>query len=90
MPSYRAFRQIKIRHIFIMQFGGYFVKFYSRQIFRPYAIQFFFSLKISYYAPVYSFCAAPTSLLPIFYCSFNYQARTQGGSRGRVRTNPLF
>ena len=36
MPSYRAFRQIKIRHIFIMQFGGYFVKFYSRQIFRPY------------------------------------------------------
>ena len=38
MPSYRAFRQIKIRHIFIMQFGGYFVKFYSRQIFRPYGI----------------------------------------------------
>ena len=36
MPSYWAFRQIKIRHIFIMQFGGYFVKFYSRQIFRPY------------------------------------------------------
>ena len=38
MPSYHAFRQIKIRHIFIMQFGGYFVKFYSRQIFRPYSI----------------------------------------------------
>ena len=38
VPSYRAFRQIKIRHIFIMQFGGYFVKFYSRQIFRPYGI----------------------------------------------------
>ena len=38
MPSYRAFCQIKIRHIFIMQFGGYFVKFYSRQIFRPYGI----------------------------------------------------
>ena len=36
MPSYRAFRQIKIRHIFITQFGGYFIKFYSRQIFRPY------------------------------------------------------
>ena len=32
VPSYQAFRQIKIRHIFIMQFGGYFVKFYSRQI----------------------------------------------------------
>ena len=30
-----SFRQIKIRHIFILQFGGYFVKFYSRQIFRP-------------------------------------------------------
>ena len=28
----------KIRHIFIMQFGGNFVKFYSRQIFRPYGI----------------------------------------------------
>ena len=41
MPSYRAFRQIKIRHIFIMQFGGYFVKFYSRQIFRPYGMCFF-------------------------------------------------
>ena len=38
VPSYRAFRQIKIRHIFIMQFGGYFVKFYSRQIFRPYGM----------------------------------------------------
>ena len=35
---YRAFRQIKIRHIFIMQFGGYFVKFYSHQIFRPYCM----------------------------------------------------
>ena len=33
-----SFRQIKIRHIFILQFGGYFVKFYSRQIFRPYGI----------------------------------------------------
>ena len=31
-----SFRQIKIRHIFILQFGGYFVKFHSRQIFRPY------------------------------------------------------
>ena len=30
------FVKFKIRHIFIMQFGGYFVKFYSRQIFRPY------------------------------------------------------
>ena len=36
VPSYRAFHQIKIRHVFIMQFGGYFVKFYSRQIFWPY------------------------------------------------------
>ena len=34
-----SFRQIKIRHIFILQFGGYFVKFYSRQIFRPYGIR---------------------------------------------------
>ena len=31
-----SFRQIKIRHIFKMQFGGFFVKFNSRQIFRPY------------------------------------------------------
>ena len=30
------FVKFKIRYIFIMQFGGYFVKFYSRQIFRPY------------------------------------------------------
>ena len=30
------FVKFKIRHIFIMQFGGYFVKFYSRQIFQPY------------------------------------------------------
>ena len=35
MPSYRSFRQIKIRHIFIMQFGGYFipVKFSGHTIF---------------------------------------------------------
>ena len=30
------FVKFKIRHIFIMQFGGYFVKFYYHQIFRPY------------------------------------------------------
>ena len=33
MPSYRAFRQIKIHHIFIMQFGGYFVKFSGHTVF---------------------------------------------------------
>ena len=32
------FVKLKIRYIFILQFGGYFVKFYSRQIFRPYGI----------------------------------------------------
>ena len=34
------FVKFKIRHIFIMLFGGYFVKFYSRQIFRPYGMTF--------------------------------------------------
>ena len=38
VPSCRAFHQTKIHHIFILQFGGYFVKFYSRQIFRPYGM----------------------------------------------------
>ena len=33
VTSYRAFRQIKIRHIFIMQFGGYFVKFSGHTVY---------------------------------------------------------
>ena len=32
------FVKFKICHIFIMLFRGYFIKFYSRQIFRPYGM----------------------------------------------------
>ena len=65
-------RQIKIHHVFKMQFGGYFVKFNRRQIFWLYGIKLCFkfssillSLSVGLYIDIHTHCDKEINWLTI-------------------------